>query len=174
MTTDALRFPIGSLPQLCDAERVPVTLTRFTASLTDTVAGWRDLVGARNAFDLARTYRPGSWDVHQLAHHVAEAHLHGLNRLKAGLTQEDYVIVPFDPNAALTLPDTALPISAALELLEALNLRWLALLRGVPSAEFARQIVHPQEGPQDLWQLVNKHDWHLKHHLAQARLALGS
>lgn len=172
MTTDALRFPIGSLPQLPDTERVPATLEHFAASLEDSVAGWRGLVGARNASDLARTYRPESWNVRQLAHHVAEAHLHGLSRLKAGLTQDNYVIVPFDQNAALTLPDAALPVSAALELLEALNLRWVALLRGVSSAEFARQIVHPQEGPQDLWQLINKHDWHLKHHLAQARLAL--
>lgn len=172
MSTDTVRFPIGPLPQLPVAERVPATLERFAASLEVSVADWRGLVGARTASDLARTYRPESWNVRQLAHHVAEAHLHGLSRLKAGLTQENYVIVPFDQSAALTLPDSNLPVSAALELLEALNLRWLALLRSVESAQFAREIVHPAEGRQDLWQLVTKHDWHLRHHLAQARLAL--
>ncbi|TSA86768.1 hypothetical protein FNU79_06150 [Deinococcus detaillensis] len=169
---DASRYPVGPLPQLPDLERVPASLERFAASLESSVAQWRGLVGARNATDLARTYREDSWNVRQLAHHVAEAHLHGLSRLKSGLTQENYVIVPFDQNAALTLPDADLPVSAALELLEAVNLRWVALLRGVSSTEFARSIVHPQEGLQDLWQLVNKHDWHLRHHLAQARLAL--
>lgn len=172
MTTSAERFPIGPLPQFPAAERVPAGLERLAASLERSVAEWRGLVGARTTSELARTYRENSWNVRQLAHHVAEAHLHGLSRLKAGLTQDGYVIQPFDQDAALILPDTELPVAAALELLESLNLRWLALLRGVESAQFAREIVHPQEGRQDLWQLVGKHDWHLRHHLAQAQLAL--
>ncbi len=172
VTTPADRFPIGPLPQLPAAERSPATLERFSASLEESVAGWRGLTGARTVSELARTYRPGSWNVRQLAHHAAEAHLHGLVRLKGGLTQDGYVIQPFDQDATILLPDTALPLAPALDLLDALNLRWLALLRGVESARFARQIVHPQEGQQDLWQLVTKHDWHLRHHLAQARAAL--
>lgn len=174
MTPDAVRFPLGPLPQLPAAERVPANLERFATSLEAAVAEWRGLVGARTPSELARTYREHSWNVRQLAHHAAEAHLHGLNRLKAGLTQDGYVIQPFDQDAALTLPDADLPVAAALDLLESLNLRWTALLRGVESAQFAREVVHPAEGRQDLWQLVGKHDWHLRHHLAQARLALGA
>ncbi|GAA4020614.1 hypothetical protein GCM10022631_38030 [Deinococcus rubellus] len=172
MISPADRFPIGPLPQLPAAERVPATLEHFAVSLEQSVADWRGLVGARTTSELARTYREGSWNVRQLAHHAAEAHLHGLSRLKGGLTQDEYIIQPFDQDAAILLPDTGLPVAAALELLESLNLRWLALLRGVESAQFAREIVHPVEGRQDLWQLVTKHDWHLRHHLAQARLAL--
>ncbi len=168
------QFPIGPLPQLSAERRRPATLEAFAASLEQAVAEWRGLVGSRTPSDLARTYREGSWNVRQLTHHAAEAHLHGLMRLKAGLTTERSVIQPFDQDQTILLPDADLPVSAALSLLEAINLRWTALLRGVPSHEFERQLVHPQEGPQDLWQLVTKHDWHLQHHLAQAKLALGS
>ncbi len=140
--------------------------------MEEAVAEWRGLVGGLTRPELARTYRPGSWTAGQLAHHAAEAHLHGLMRLKAGLTLDNFVIQPFDQDAALTLPDAALPVSAALDMLDALNLHWTALLRGVESGQFARQVIHPQEGTQDVWQLVAKHDWHLRHHLAQARAAL--
>ena len=166
------RYPIGRLPQLPPDQRTPEALKGFAVSIEEAVAEWRGLVGGLTLPELARTYRPGSWTVMQLAHHAAEAHLHGLMRLKAGLTQDSFVIQPFDQDAALMLPDAGLPVSAALELLSVLNLRWTALLRGVGSDQFARRVIHPQEGPQDLWQLVAKHDWHLRHHLAQAWAAL--
>ncbi len=166
------QYPLGRLPQLTAEERVPATLERFAASLEGAAAEWRGLVGALTLSDLARTYREGSWTVRQLAHHVAEAHLHGLIRLKAGLITEEYRIQPFHQAQTLLLPDADLPAASALDLLEALNLRWAALLRGVAADQFAREVVHPQEGRHDLWQLVNKHDWHLRHHLAQARSAL--
>ncbi|WP_245896086.1 DinB family protein [Deinococcus irradiatisoli] len=144
------QYPLGGLPQLTDAERVPATLERFAASMEQAVADWRGLVGALTLSDLARTYRPGSWTVRQLTHHVAEGHLHGLIRLKAGLTTDGYTIQPFQQAQTLLLPDAELPVADALGLLDSLNRRWAALLRGVPATEFAREVVHPQEGHQDL------------------------
>lgn len=178
MSTDSLsidpavQYPLGSLPQLTADQRVPATLEQFAVSLEHTVAEWRGVLGARNSTDLARTYRPDSWNVRQLAHHVAEAHLHGLTRLQAGLTQDGYTIAPFDQEKTLMLASAQLPVTPALDLLEATNAYWLALLRGTESVHFSREVIHSAEGPQDLWQLVTKHDWHLRHHLAQVRWAL--
>ena len=45
-------------------------------------------------------------------------------------------------------------------------------VRSVDVAALYATITHPNEGAQDLWQLIAKHDWHLRHHLAQARRAL--
>ena len=170
--TQAERYPLGPLPQLPAEQRTPEQLEAFASAMQGAVTDWHTLLAGLNAADLARTYRPASWTVLQLAHHVPEAHLHGLIRLKGGLSTPEYVIQPFDQDAALSLPDYDLPVSAALALLDAVNLRWLALLRGVKAEQFDRRITHPQEGSQDLWQLTAKHDWHLRHHLAQARLAL--
>lgn len=167
------RFPIGPLQPLPDAERRPETLGAFADAMTGAVEEWRALLAGRSPADLARTYRPGAWTVQQLAHHVADAHLHGLNRLRHGLTEDGFQIQPFGQTEWLRLPDAELPVSDALDLLGAVNRRWTSLLRGLPPERFAREVVHPAEGRQDLWQLAHKHDWHLRHHLAHARLALG-
>ncbi|WP_221089378.1 DinB family protein [Deinococcus aquaedulcis] len=171
MTDPARQFPLGPIPE---PDRTLTGLQATRTRLAQATAEWHTLLAGRPAADLARTYRPGGWTVHQLAHHVADAHLHGLNRLHYGLTTPDYVIQPFDQDAWLTLPDAALPVADALALLDAVNGRWLALLAGVDPAHLTRRVLHPAEGEQDLWRLTAKHDWHLRHHLAHARLALES
>jgi hypothetical protein len=166
------RFPIGPIQDL--PTRDAAALSEVAARLERAARDWRGLLSGLDAEALARTYRPGGWTVTQLAHHAADAHVHGLNRLRYGLTTDAYVIQPFAQEAWLALPDAALPVGAALDLLDAVNLRWGALLRGVSPEQFVRRVTHPQEGEQDLWRLVAKHDWHLRHHLAHARLALES
>ncbi|EYB68664.1 hypothetical protein DEIPH_ctg018orf0059 [Deinococcus phoenicis] len=167
---DARRFPIGPLQDL--PRRDAAMLAEVAARMEDTARQWRAALAELAQAVLTRSYRPGAWTVAQLAHHAADAHLHGLNRLRFGLTTEEYVIQPFDQEAWLALPDAALPPSAALALLDAANLRWGALLRGVAPEHFARRVMHPQEGEQDLWRLLAKHDWHLRHHLGHVRLVL--
>ncbi|GGK25117.1 putative metal-dependent hydrolase [Deinococcus malanensis] len=166
------RYPIGPLPQLPDDARVPATLEQMSVKMRAAVGAWQELLSDQSETDLARTYRPGSWTLRQLAHHTADAHLHGLHRLRMGLTIPDYMIQPFDQDAAVALPDYTLPVEDAMTLMEVINTRWVALLQGVDPATLNRQVMHPAEGPHDLWQLINKHDWHLRHHLAQAHLAL--
>lgn len=171
MTLDARRYPIGPLQDL--PGRDPATLAAVATRMEGAAEEWRELLTGLDAGALARTHRPGGWTVAQLAHHTADAHLHGLNRLRYALTTENYAIQPFDQEAWLALPDAALPVATALDLLGAVNAHWTALLRGLSPEHFARRVTHPQEGGQDLWRLVAKHDWHLRHHLAQVRLALG-
>lgn len=168
---EARRYPIGPIQDV--PARDAATLAAVAARMEDTAREWRTVLSGLTEAELGRTYRPGAWTVRQLAHHTADAHVHGLNRLRYGLTSERYVIQPFDQQAWLALPDAALPVGAALALLDAANVRWGALLRGVDPAEFARRVTHSQEGEQDLWRLLAKHDWHLRHHLGHVRLALG-
>ncbi|WP_102125268.1 DinB family protein [Deinococcus planocerae] len=168
---DARRFPIGPIQDLPGRDRAALEDT--AARMEEAARGWRELLSRLGAAALSRTYRPGGWTVRQLAHHTADAHVHGLNRLRSGLTTEEFVIQPFDQEAWLALPDAELPVEAALALMDAANLRWAALLRGVDPARFSRHVTHPHEGRQELWRLVAKHGWHLRHHLGHARLALG-
>lgn len=81
--TLAHQYPLGPLSQLPAGSRTLDTLERFTVSMEGAVTDWHTLLDVLNAEQLTCTYRPGSWMVSQLAHHVAEAHLHGLIRLKA-------------------------------------------------------------------------------------------
>lgn len=175
MTTapDPVRYPIGRRPDLAPGERVPAFLPAAARRMEAATRDWRALLSGVGDADLARTYRPGAFTVRQLAHHVADAHLHGLVRLRHGLTEDGFVIRPFDPDDWAALPDMALPVDVALNLLDALTAHWAILLDRTDPAAFAREITHPDEGPQDLWQLVAKHDWQLRHHLEHARIALG-
>jgi hypothetical protein len=172
MTASAPTYPIGGPVPLPTRDRAALRAAadRMTAAVTQ----WRALLTDADAAQLTRRFRPGAWTVAQLAHHTADAHLHGLQRLRSALTTPDYVIQPFDQDAWLALPDAALPVEVALALLSAADAHWTALLHGVDVAAFDRRITHPHEGPQDLWQLVAKHDWHVRHHLAQAQRALES
>lgn len=163
------RYPLGPLTALPGERRVGASLETFAQSMVQAAAGWRAAVQDLGDADLARRARPDSWTVLQLAHHSADAHLHGLNRLRHGLTEDHFQITPFDQTAWLTLPDAALPPTVALDLMDALNAHWVALLRGLDPALLGHHILHPREGEQDLWQLIHKHDWHLRHHLAQVR-----
>ena len=157
------QYPIGPIPNLPSHDRATL----------EAAQAWRTLLSGLTEAELGQRYRPGSWTVHQLVHHTADAHLHGLVRLSYGLAEQPYTIQPMNENAWLALPTTAAPVQHALTLLDALNLRWTALLRGTDPGALDVQIIHPQEGPQTLWRLVAKHDWHLRHHLAHAQRALG-
>ncbi|GHF44886.1 hypothetical protein HNQ07_002191 [Deinococcus metalli] len=170
MTGSATTFPIGGIAPLPTRDRA--ALRDVSERMTMAGAQWRTLLASLDAPGLARRSRPGAWSVAQLAHHTADAHLHGLNRLRSALTTPGYVIQPFDQDAWLTLPDATLPVDVALTLMGAATAHWTALLLGVDVEAFDTRILHPQEDEQDLWQLVAKHDWHLRHHLAQARQAL--
>ncbi|MFB9995338.1 DinB family protein [Deinococcus oregonensis] len=169
---DPLAFPIGPIPHLAGHDQA--ALEEVAARMLATAQAWRTLLTGLSETELSQRYRPGSWTVHQLAHHAADAHLHGLVRLSYGLAEQPYTIQPMDQEAWLALPTSAAPVQHALALLDALNLRWVAILRGTDPRALGTQILHPQEGQQDLWRLVAKHDWHLRHHLAHAQLALGS
>lgn len=168
-----LQYPVGKLPQLPDSGRTPAQLEQFIQSMQQSVHDWAQVLGDLSPADLQKTYREGAFTVQQLAHHTADAHLHGLNRLRSGLTEDEFQIQPFAPADWVKLPDANLPVTVAVGLLEGLNAHWVALLQGTDPQQWSRPIVHPQEGRQDLWQLVGKHDWHLRHHLAHVKLALG-
>ncbi|ANE44435.1 DinB family protein [Deinococcus puniceus] len=165
------QYPIGPIPTLPGHDRA--TLEAVAARMLGAAQAWRTLLSGLTEADLGQRYRPGSWTVHQLAHHAADAHLHGLVRLSYGLAEQPYTIQPMNEQAWLALPTTAAPVQDALTLLDGLNLRWTALLLGTDPGALDVQIIHPQEGQQTLWRLIAKHDWHLRHHLAHAQLALG-
>jgi hypothetical protein len=88
-------------------------------------------------------------------------------RFKLGLTEERPTIKPYDQERWAQLPDTAVvPVDVSLTLLEALHVRWVALLRGMSAADFARTFVHPEMGTLSLDQTLALYAWHGEHHTA--------
>jgi len=164
VTEADLRYPIGKhvpVTSLTPAERaaciaqiaaVPENFRRAVAGLTDA--------------QLDTPYRPGGWTVRQLAHHVPDSHMNAYIRFKLGLTEDTPAIKTYEEKDWAKTPETAAPIAMSLDLLTALHVRWVTLLRGMPAANFGRTIKHPDWGTPSLDALLAMYAWHGRHHTA--------
>jgi DinB superfamily len=164
---DLLRYPIGPIGFPDSPE-----LSAYVRALKTSEAALQVLASGLNETDLERSYRLGGFTVRQLLHHLADSHELGFMRFRWGLTEDAPIILPMDQDAWAALPDYRLPIAPSLALFGAVNARWVAVLAALDPAEMKREIVHPLEGRMNLWRLLAKHEWHVRHHMAHIGLAL--
>ena len=161
-----LRFPTGKFqrpPSLDDAARA-----RAIDIVADTPARLRDAVRGLSDAQLDTPYRPGGWSVRQVAHHLPDSHLNAFIRFKLALTEDVPTIKPYDEALWAELADVkAVPVATSVTLLDAVHERWIAILRAMTPADFARELVHPETGRQRLDQVLALYAWHGPHHVAQ-------
>lgn len=161
-----LRYPIGPIdrtPSLTAGERaqridalstVPTQLRRAVSGLSDE--------------QLDTPYRPEGWTTRQIVHHVADSHMNAYVRFRLGLTEDNPTIRPYDQAAWGELHDVRhVAVELSLGLLDGLHERLDHLLRAQRASQFARTIVHPENGPMTLDALLSVYAWHGKHHTAQ-------
>ncbi len=112
-------------------------------------------------------YRPGGWTVRQVVHHMPDSHINAYIRFKWALTEDNPVIKVYDEVAWSNLPDAkSAPVEISLQLLEAVHARWEQLLTGLTPKDFARTVVHPEDGLRSLDTFLAIYAWHGKHHVA--------
>jgi uncharacterized damage-inducible protein DinB len=157
-----LRYPIGKftpVPSLSAADRAtcieqiaaaPANFRRAVANLSDT--------------QLDTPYRPGGWTVRQLAHHVPDSHMNAYIRFKLGLTEDVPAIKTYEEKDWAKTPEMRAPIAMSLDLLTALHVRWVTLLRSMQPVDFARTIKHPDWGTPSLDTILALYAWHGRHH----------
>ena len=103
----------------------------------------------------------------QLIGHVPDSHANAYIRFKLALTEYEPAIKPYKEDMWARLPDTAnTPVEVSLQLLTALHARWVALLRGMDSSDFARTLRHPEIGVLELNRMLALYAWHSDHHTA--------
>jgi uncharacterized damage-inducible protein DinB len=161
-----LRYPVGKFDW--DA---PITESDFPlliAAIAETPGALRRAVAGLSPDQLATRYRPGGWTVKQVAHHVPDSHMNAYSRFKLALTEDEPTIKPYNEAAWAELPDSRrVPVDVSLDLLDALHLRWVALLRSMDPAEFNRTLRHPEHGRVlTLKQMLGLYAWHGRHHVA--------
>jgi len=170
---ESRQFPIGRWSGQTD----------FTADeLRTRIQQLRELPGQYRALTesiaeeaLQRTYRPGSWTVRQLVHHVADTHQWHYFRIKHALTIPEVVPGMFsNVNNWAHQPDGAeLPVAASLAILEGVHERLAYLYEHLPAADLQRAYYHPfRQLNVSLAQAIDMVVWHAQHHLAHIRLAL--
>lgn len=161
---DDIRYPIGRftpVPGDVDVRR------RAIADIAALPARMREAVAGLSQVQLDTPYREGGWTVRQVVHHVADSHLNAFVRLKLALTEDAPRITPYDERAWAELPDTRLPVTVSLSLLESVHARMVAVYGGMEEPQFARTFIHPEYSePQTLDQQAQMYGWHSRHHVA--------
>ena len=159
-----LRYPIGEFLEVPVTDDVRASAIRDLEQLPGRM---RAAVAGLSDAQLDTPYRPGGWTVRQLVHHVPDSHVNGYVRIKLALTEDAPVIKPYDENLWAALPDSRLPIAIGLELLDAIQLRWVAVYRSLTPAQFGRVYVHPEHGREvSLDRHLQHYAWHSRHHVA--------
>ena len=165
MTDVSLQYPVG---RFTVPEDITVVMRNHAI---DEIASLPSAMGVAvhglTDAQLETPYRVGGWTVRQVVHHVADSHMHAYIRSKFALTEESPTIRPYDEASWATLPDVdAVPMTVSLSLIDGIHARWVACLRGLADAQFARPFVHPELGAQRLDLSLLRYAWHGRHHVA--------
>ena len=159
------RYPIG--PFTADTNPTPETRARHIENITALPAQMRSALRGLNQEQLETPYREGGWTVRQVAHHVPDSHMNAYIRFKLALTENIPTIKPYEEGAWARLKDTEVTsIEVSLNLLEALHIRWVNLLRAMKAGDFGRKLNHPEAGVQTLDHVLALYSWHGRHHVA--------
>ena len=170
MTTEgemeSLRYPVGRLEM--DSPIAETDHARLIDEIASTPKNLRAAVKGLTAEQMATPYRPDGWTVNQLVHHVAESHMQAYSRCKFALTEEKPIIKPYDEAKWAETPDVAsTDPEVSLALLEALQKRWVNLLRGLSAEEMQRAYFHPEHGRLiTIERMLAMYAWHGRHHVA--------
>ena len=162
---ELLRYPIGRFQPRTGL--APSEIAALIDDLARLPADLRDAVASLSEQQLDTPYRPRGWTVRQVVHHLPDSHLNSYVRFKLALTEAEPTIKPYDEVAWAELPDgRGVDVEGSLLLLEAVHRRWVALLRALAPAEFARTFRHPEAGLVTLERALQLYAWHGRHHLA--------
>ena len=173
LTLERLKYPIGPLTR--KDEYSGEELQNLIKKIEQAPEQYRLLSEGLSSDDLNKTYRPGSYTVGQLFHHVADIQLLHFFRMKKALTENDYRNVTLiDMDAWVTTADvTKAPVSDSLDMLESITKRYIILLRSLTTEQLAVEYYHPvRKYTITQAQAINMSAWHLQHHLEHIRIAL--
>jgi hypothetical protein len=113
--------------------------------------------------------RSGEWTIRQIVHHLADAHMVALARMKLVLTETKPIIKPYDQDAWSTLADAKLPLGPSLAILGGVHERWAEMLSHVTDTEWERTGVHLERGLITLDGLLSMYAGHCQTHLDQIK-----
>ena len=161
-----LRYPVGKFSW--DNPIAESDHALLIATIAETPGALRSAVAGLARDQLETPYRPGGWTVKQVVHHVPDSHLNAYTRFKLALTENEPTIKTYDEAAWAELADSRrVPVEVSLELLDALHLRWVTVLRSMDAADFQRGLGHPEKkGVVTLQQMLGLYAWHGRHHVA--------
>ena len=159
------RYPIGKFTY--DVPPDEAGRKKFIDDIEQAPAAMRAAVRGLSPEQIETPYRDGGWTVRQVVHHVPESHMNAYIRFKLALTEDEPTIKPYEEQLWAELPDVPITsLEASLNLLQALHVRLVLLLRSMRPADWKRTFRHPQLGLMPLEKNLALYAWHGKHHVA--------
>lgn len=166
-----LQYPIGK-PRT-DIIFCRTEIDRMIQSMETFPSGLENILKEIPAGYLEYEYRPGSWKLKQVIHHIADAQLNGYIRFKLALTENNPVIKTYEENGWSDLTDAKdEDVSVSVNLIKFLYIRWVKLLKSMDTDDFKKTFVHPDSGVNSLFDSLIKYDWHARHHLEHIKIVL--
>jgi len=160
-----LRYPIGK--HKFDGPLSHETRQSFLAQIEEAPALLRKAVEGLSPEQLDTTYRPGGWTLRQVVHHLADSHLNNYIRIRLALTEKEPTVKTYHQDLWAELPDARkADIAVSLQLLEALHVRWIILLKSLREEEYQTVYNHPENGRMTLDYGISLYAWHGRHHVA--------
>jgi len=165
MTEDELRYPIGKF-----APRENYTaedLQQFIRRIESLPAKIEEAAKPLTTAQLSTPYREGGWTLRQVLHHIPESHMNAYIRFKWALTEETPTIKAYNEKAWAETPEIALDPRISIDLLKALHVKWVALLKSLSPKDLQKQYLHPDTKRYNrLDNMIGMYAWHGEHHLA--------
>ncbi|MGL4632212.1 MAG: YfiT family bacillithiol transferase [Leadbetterella sp.] len=133
----------------------------------------KESVSAITEKQLDTPYRPNGWTARQVIHHMADSHTNMYVRVKLALTEENPRISPYEEQLWAGLSDYMLPIESSLQMIEAIHLKLVNVLKSLSEKDFEKMYFHPQNGNSvPVRNVIHLYKWHGLHHLEHIKLAM--
>lgn len=165
MEANDLRYPIGKFQFPAAVSAADRQL--FIEQIAEAPANLRAALEGLTQEQLDTPYRPGGWTVRQVVHHVPDSHMNSYLRFRWALTEIDPPVKGYDEARWAELTDARTgPVEMSLTLLDAIHVRWTALLRTLSEDDLARTFRHSELGSLRLDKVLALYAWHGRHHAA--------
>ena len=172
MNIEILKYPVGKYQ--APSEITEDTFKQWIDTLETLHEKLKKLVGNLSYNELKLQYRPGSWNVKQIVHHLADSHMNSFIRFKLVLTEDKPIIKTCNEvEWAKTADANNEEIMESIEILKGLHNRLVMLLKSLRQDQKKRTFIHPEYNKEfSLEWMVGLYAWHFRHHLAHIKQAV--
>jgi hypothetical protein len=148
---EQLRYPIGKFT--AQDSYTPAEIKASIDRIEALPAKVETLVKTLSSAQLDTPYRDGGWTARQVLHHLPDSHMNAYIRVKWSLTESTPTIKAYDEKAWAETPETSLDPAMSVNLLKAVHVKWVSLLR--------------------LDRAIATYAWHGDHHLGHLEIVAG-
>lgn len=169
MNDEALRYPFGkfSAKEAYTRQELDDCIQRIESLPSRMENVIRDLSPAQ----LDTSYREGGWTARQVIHHVSDSHMNAYIRFKWALTEDTPVIKVYNEKRWAETPEIRSSPDLSLNLLKALHVKWVALLKSLTMEDLQKEYIHPEtKKHMKLATIVAMYAWHGDHHLGHLNI----